>query len=141
MRSFCFISLAVLLTLFSACKTGTQNGAAQDASVDEPEDPKTFLEFVIIESRIQCLENVLGDAGEQLEKAKAAVLAHHEVDMAWLIDRRDLAKKDMQKASKSRVLFEEARTTVCPNGKPDPELSEIIGGLPAAPTKTETAAP
>jgi len=141
MRSFRFVSLAVLLTLLFACKAGTQNGGGEGSSVDEPEDAKTFLEFVIIESRIQCLQNALGDAGEQLKKAEAAVLAHHKVDTAWLLDRRDLADKDMQKASKAKALFEEARNSVCPGGRPDAELSKIVGGLPAAPAEAETAAP
>ncbi len=141
MRSFRFVSLAVLLTLLFACTAGTQNGGAEGTSADEPEDAKTFLEFVIIESRIQCLESVLGEAGEQFKKARAAVLKHHEVDTTWLNDRRKLAKADLQKASKAKALFEEARNSVCPGGRPDAELSEIVGGMPAAPPEAENAAP
>ena len=137
MPSLRFVSLAIFITLISACKAPTQapgsgEPGSQDgpqAPVDEPDDPKTFLEYIIIETRLECVAALLAETPDQLEQARKMVLAHHEVTPKWLAGRRDLAKTDMKKANKSKLLFEEARASVCPAGKPDQELSQIIGKL------------
>jgi hypothetical protein len=149
MVSLRFVSLAIFITLISACKAPTEAPDSGDAGskdgaqapVEEPEDPKTFLEYVIIETRLECLSALLADQPDQLEQANKMVLAHHEVTPKWLAGRRELAKTDMKKANKSKLLFEEARASVCPAGKPDQELRQIIGKLaPGASAAQETPA-
>ena len=143
MRTLRLLLLCSLLTLLSsACKApaATQlapeprarGGGPANNNSDDATDPKTFLEYVIIESRIECLNKVLAADAEGQKKAGEAILAHHGVDMDWLISRRELAKTDMKKAHKAKLLFEEARSSVCPAGKPDPELAQIVGELAAA---------
>ena len=125
-----------------ACK-GPGGSGAEPSPEELAAESHSFLEFVLIEARIHCIEGVFGDAPEARATAVQAILNHHGVDSTWLEQSAQLSQSDTLKADKAPILREEARNSVCPGGKPDTELAALIGvPVPAAaPAAAAASAP
>lgn len=86
----------------------------------------SLLEFIIIESRLDCLDGILSGQPARLEQARAKLLLHHELDAAGLLRQRDVYRQQLEQGARMPRLLEEARSSACPEGQPSERLRWII---------------